>query len=399
VSSPSVGCIAPFYTSQKLYARAQPRYLWAMHADGVDLLPALHRLFGSSLPELSITKLKGDASTRSYYRLDRKDGGAPHRSLIAMRLPEDAQKPDEVSSAAASAGPPELPFIDVQRMLAARGLPVPRVLVDDTPGRVLLLDDLGDETFEARLRSSPQSEWPARYAEAATLLARMHEACEPPQPAESIAFRRTFDRTLLRWELDHFREWGIEAIHGPLEPADRAALDACFDRITDRILELPRGFVHRDYQSRNLMWAPRDGAAPQLTVIDFQDALIGPQAYDLVALLNDSYVALDAELQRATVLAYAKARGFGDAQTDALLTGFSLVAVQRKLKDAGRFVFIDRIRGNPGFLPHYPQSLRYAGRALAATGDRELQALLERLVPGFPDATKVPDADTASAGS
>jgi aminoglycoside/choline kinase family phosphotransferase len=381
-----------------------------MQADGVDLLPALHRLFGAALPPLTITKLKGDASTRSYYRLERTDGQpatqsaathttAPHRSLIAMRLPEDALVPDEVSNTAANGGPPELPFVDVQRMLAARRLPVPAVLVDDTPGRVLLLDDLGDETFEARLRKEPESAWPERYTEAAELLARMHEACEPPQPAESVAFRRAFDRTLLRWELDHFREWGLEAIHGPLVPADRKALDACFDRITDCILELPQGFVHRDYQSRNLMWVPRDGGTPELTIIDFQDALLGPQAYDLVALLNDSYVALDAPLQRAAVLAYAKARGFDEAQTQALFTGFSLVAVQRKLKDAGRFVFIDRVRGNPSFLTHYPQSLVYAGRALAASGDNELRILLERLVPGFPDATKVPPIATGSARS
>lgn len=367
-----------------------------MQADGVDLLPALHRLYGSALPELSITKLKGDASTRSYYRIERGDGRAPHRSIIAMRLPEDALVPDEISNAAASAGPPELPFIDVQRMLAKRGLPVPELLVDDTRGRVLLLEDLGDETFEARLRKEPDA-WPTLYAEAARLLARMHVACEPPRPAESVAFRRTFDRTLLRWELDHFREWGLEAIHGPLAPEDRRALDAGFDRITDRILALPQGFVHRDYQSRNLMWGERAIGEPELVIIDFQDALRGPQAYDLVALLNDSYVELDAELQRATVLAYATARGFDRAKTDELLAGFSLVAVQRKLKDAGRFVFIDRVRGNPSFLEHYPQSLRYAGRALRATGDTELATLLERLVPGFPDATKVPPVATGSA--
>jgi aminoglycoside/choline kinase family phosphotransferase len=367
-----------------------------MHADGVDLSPALHRLFGPTLPALALTKLRGDASTRSYYRLERQDGTGPHRTLIAMRLPEDTGVADELSNAAAGSGPAVLPFVDVQRMLAARGLPVPEVLVDDTNGRVLLLEDLSDETFEARLRREPEGRWPALYAEAARLLARMHEACEPPRPEESIAFRRTFDRALLRGELDHFREWGLEALHGTLAPVDRRALDACFDRVCDRILALPQGFVHRDYQSRNLMWTPR-AQGPQLTIIDFQDALRGPQAYDLVALLNDSYVVLSAELQRATVLAYAAARSFDAEQTEALLAGFQLVGVQRKLKDAGRFVFIDRVRGNPRFLPHYPESLRYAGRALRATGDAELEALLVRLVPGFPDHTAVPPVATGSA--
>jgi aminoglycoside/choline kinase family phosphotransferase len=363
-----------------------------LHADGVDLQPALARLFGGAIPELTITKLRGDASTRSYYRIARKGDGAPS-SFVAMRLPEDALQSDEASG---SQAPSELPFVDVQRMLAKRALPVPRILVDDTRGRVLLLEDLGDETFEARLRSAGEARWPQLYAQAAQLLARMHEACAAGAPAESIAFRRVFDRALLRFELDHFREWGLEAVHGPLAANDRALLDATFERLCDRILELPSGFVHRDYQSRNLMWVKREDAADELVIIDFQDALLGPLPYDLVALLNDSYVALDAALQEATVRVYAQARHMNDAETSALLAGFQLVAAQRKLKDAGRFVFIDRVRGNPSFLAHYPQSLRYAARALGALGERELLALLTRLIPGFPENPATPTPDTGS---
>lgn len=374
-----------------------------LHADGVDLKPALMRLFGEPLPELRITKLRGDASTRSYYRLELTRGPVTFvgqrvadlghtdtlSSFIAMRLPEDVLRADEASGLDQ---PTELPFIDVQRMLARRGLPVPRVLVDDTQGRVLLLDDLGDQTFEARLRETPRAQWTALYAQAADLLARMHAECAVPVRDESIAFRRTFDRTLLRWELDHFREWGLEAVHGSLSARDRATLDASFDRLCDRILEQPVGFVHRDYQSRNLMWSP------ELTIIDFQDALIGPYPYDLVALLNDSYVELSAEEQQATVMRYAQARGLDERATAALFSGFHLVAVQRKLKDTGRFVFIDRVRGNPDFLVHYPQSLRYAARALDAVGDRALTDLLSRLIPGFPNDAAVPTAKTAKTG-
>jgi aminoglycoside/choline kinase family phosphotransferase len=80
------------------------------------------------------------------------------------------------------------------------------------------------------------------------------------------------------------------------------------------------------------------------------------------------------------------------AATRALHAAFWRVAAQRKLKDAGRFVFIDRVRGNPDFLQFYPQSLRYAGRALRALGQRELLELLERRLPGFPDQAFVPEA-------
>jgi aminoglycoside/choline kinase family phosphotransferase len=359
-----------------------------MHADDVDLGPALARLYGSADPPVRLTKLKGGASSRSYYRLEWIGAQGPAtgpRSLVVMRLPSDALGSDEVDR---GLRPTELPFIDVQRMLATRGVPVSRVYVDDTSHRVLLLEDLGDETFEARLEKTPTSRWEEPYGAAIDLLADMHRACAGGAPSESIAFRRSFDRALLRSEFDHFREWGLEALGGELPPAERATLDRIFDSITAELIALPQGFVHRDYQSRNLMWA----GARRLTVIDFQDALLGPAPYDLVALLCDSYVALPQSLQEAMLARYATKLGLDAQATAQLIAGFWLMAIQRKLKDAGRFVFIDRQRGNPDFLRFYPQSMRYVGRALRVAGQTELFQLLERYLDGFPDSSPVPRA-------
>jgi N-acetylmuramate 1-kinase len=356
----------------------------AMDADGVDLGPALRRLYGTDVLDAALTKLKGDASSRSYYRLQLAAGARVEgpRSIVAMRLPEDAMRSDE---AAGSDRPSELPFVEVQRMLAARGIPVPAIWVDDTAGRVLLLEDLGDETFGDRLARSPRAGWPELYGQAIDLLARMHQACADGQPEHGLPFRRRFERELLRWELDHFREWGLEALVGALPTAERAVLDRAFDAWTEALLALPTGFVHRDYQSRNLMWAPRG-----LVVIDFQDALQGPLPYDLVALLCDSYVALELELQRELIARYVGARSWAASELPGFERAFWTVAVQRKLKDAGRFVFIDRVRRNPDFLPHYPQSVRYAGRALRWLGRDDLLEQLGRLLPGFPDDLGVP---------
>jgi N-acetylmuramate 1-kinase len=368
-----------------------------MHADDVDLGPALARLYGTGKgtgdPPVKLTKLKGDASSRSYYRLEWTGAQAPPRgprSLVVMRLPKDALVSDEADGAR----PTELPFIDVQRMLAGRGVPVPEVYVDDTAHRVLLLEDLGDETFEARLRATPADRWNEPYGVAIDLLSDMHRACAGGAPSESIAFRRSFDRALLRWEFDHFREWGLEALAGELPAAERATLDRIADRLTDRLVALPQGFVHRDYQSRNLMWVE----AKRLMVIDFQDALLGPAAYDLVALLCDSYVALPQPLQEAMLGRYAARSGLDARSTEQLALGFWQIAIQRKLKDAGRFVFIDRKRGNPDFLRSYPQSMRYVGRALQVTGETELFQLLQRHLEGFPDSCPIPDAMSRGQG-
>ena len=138
-----------------------------------------------------------------------------------MRLPENPLGSDERNG---SRSADRAAFIDVQRMLQARGVPSRVIHVDDTAGRVLLLEDLGDETFEQRLLATPRARWHELYAQAVDLLARMHGVCAGGQPAESIAFRRRFERELLRSELDHFREWGLEALTGSLpQPSARSS--------------------------------------------------------------------------------------------------------------------------------------------------------------------------------
>src|SRR5205823_7257256 len=119
---------------------------------------------------------------------------------------------------------------------------------------------------------------------------------------------RAFDEDLYDWELHHFREWGLEAWSGQKPTADeRGQLDANFRRISRELAAAPRGFTHRDYQSRNLML--KDG---ELVVIDFQDALQGPRQYDLVALLRDSYVELERPFVEDMLKRYLKAIGGGD---------------------------------------------------------------------------------------
>jgi hypothetical protein len=153
------------------------------------------------------------------------------------------------------------------------------------------------------------------------------------------------------------------------------------ERLARRIAGWERVFVHRDYQSRNLMVRP--GGA--LCWIDFQDALLGPRVYDLVALLNDSYQSFDRPFVEARLDDYARARGLGAADRAALGREFDVVTVQRKLKDAGRFVYIDRVKGNPSFTKFVEPTIakvRSSLERLTDDGDmRALAALLGRLLP------------------
>ena len=337
---------------------------------------ALREVFGT-IPPFECAQFAADASTRRYHRLRFEDRP---ETLVVMDLPENFMASDELLG---GEPPKELPFLEVARLLESAGIDIPKIHAVDLESRVLLLEDLGDLRFEDWVKGADEASFIARYELAVALVADLHDRLESP-PEDSIVMKRRMDRSLLRWELDHFREYGLEALSGPLKDEDRAALDADFDRLAEALDALPIGFVHRDVQSRNLMVRP-DG---RLSLIDFQDAMRGPYIYDLVALLADSYIEMDRKTRLSLVDSYARRRGF---DLEALRRDFDLQTVQRKLKDAGRFVFIDRVRGNPSFLKHFGSSLKLVGEALEALP--EYAALSERLsalIEGFPNAVPQP---------
>jgi N-acetylmuramate 1-kinase len=317
-----------------------------------------------------IRQLKGDASNRSYYRV----GTAP--SHVVMVMPKDALKKSE--EATQGEPPKELPFVNVHRYLTMLGVRVPKILRYDEDEAMMVLEDLGDVTFEASLTPQNREEM---YTRAVKLLAKMRAEAEQKPDASCLAFTRAFDEQLYDWELHHFREYGMEIWSGKKPTsAERQKLDEIFRGVAKQLAAAPRGFTHRDYQSRNLMIV-----GDELVVIDFQDALQGPRQYDLVALLRDSYVELEPEFVRKMLDRYR--------ETFESLTGekiaaepfndfFDLLTVQRKLKDAGRFEYIHRVKGNPGFLVSIPASLRYVKNALDRRKDlAPLREIVAKYVP------------------
>lgn len=371
---------------------------------------ALARLFNeSAAQQAELENLGGHASLRIYWRVTVPEDFvdlAPRgeSSLMAMVLPQDADpaESEEGMSSDASA-PDELPFVNVQRYLESIDVPVPDIdAVDDDLG-VLLLEDLGDETFEdavleaaADLEEEPEARYASvneLYHDALDVLLDFQEKVlrSKADPSygdddECIAFDREFDVELLRWELDHYLEWGLEERLDEAEIAPhREVLDEQFDRLVDDLRDLLDMLVLRDFQSRNLM--RKDD---QWTIIDFQDALIGPFSYDLVALLRDSYIELDDKRVRELVDYYidqGQKRGLpwcGDP--DAVWRAFNLQTVQRKLKDAGRFVYIDRVKDNPDFLEYYDTSIGYVESALEQLpGWSELLETLRAVEPSMSD--------------
>jgi aminoglycoside/choline kinase family phosphotransferase len=336
---------------------------------------AIGKLVEAFAPSSSWSEIAmpGGASTRKYFRVSIQAAGpvaGPMRAqttAVAMFVPEGG-KPEEIHKGAHAA---RWPFLEVRDLLSARGIDVPKVFVDASEDGWLLIEDLGDDTLANFLLRQPQ-EKESVYTRAVTDLANAQKALAE-LPADSIVGTRAFDADLLRWEIDHFREWGVEGRGIALTAEDRVAFDGIAERLSKRIADLSRGFTHRDYQSRNLM--VRENGS--LVWIDFQDALLGPRVYDLVALLNDSYQEFDRAFVEARLAEYAAARGLSAKESRAVVLEFDLVTVQRKLKDAGRFVFIDKVKNNRSFLKFVTPTIRKVRTALSRLrdGDKDMAAL------------------------
>jgi len=342
------------------------------HVHELDL-SALAPLVARAFPGNAIVRceaMPGGASTRRYFRVSLTRGTA-----VAMFVPEGAKAGEIDKEHTALA---RWPFLEVRDLLFSRGIDVPSVYGEDTSRGWLLLEDLGDQTLATFLHSHP-GEREALYRRAVADLARAQEALAT-LPEGNVVASRVFDEELLSWEIHHFREWALEARGVVLSSDDRALYASIAERLARRIAAWPRTFVHRDYQSRNLMVR----ADRRLCWVDFQDALLGPRVYDLVALLNDSYQQFGVDFVSARLNDYARERSLDAAERAALGREFDLVTVQRKLKDAGRFVFIDRVRGNPSFLRFVEPTIEKARASLARLRDdpdmRTLEDLLSRLL-------------------
>jgi N-acetylmuramate 1-kinase len=328
-----------------------------------DLKDLVTRTTGSA--PISIEPMPGGASTRKFFRVKMLD-----RSSVAMFVP-DLTHSDEIDKGGKLR---RWPYLEVRDLLDARGVRVPALVADGTERGWTVVEDLGDQTVAEHLLGHPGRK-EVIYQTAVRDLARAQRALAE-LPEDSIVRTRAFDYDLLRWEIEHFREWALDALDRPLEAAARAAFDAVGDRLATRVAQLPRGFVHRDYQSRNLMVIEASEERVRLAWVDFQDALLGPMVYDLVALLNDSYQEFDRAFVERRLSEFAAERGLEPSQSGDLLRQFDLVTVQRKLKDAGRFVFIDRVKKDPSYLRFVEPTLKKVRASIERlAGDADMQEL------------------------
>lgn len=356
--------------------------------DPMLIATTLRTRLGYSSELTDMVSLPGDASNRRYFRLHLK--GSLASSLILMQLadPEGFKASEEAVSGGTEVS--ELPFLNVLRPLAKVGVSVPTLHFFDEVAGLLYLEDFGDVTLFHACEEGGESVIHQLYPKAIDALVQMHLRLKPETGDRCLAFSRSFDVPLLMWEFEHFLEYGIWERHNkkPMCADHEKVFRETFTFMAEFIANQPMVFTHRDYHSRNLMV---DGN--RLGVIDFQDALMGPATYDLASLLRDSYIALDENVIDEMIDRYIKGMcaGLDQKTQEAMLLSdpvafrrlFDFTSIQRNLKAAGRFVYIDRVKGNSKFLADVPRTLGYVRRNLEMYP--ELEPLRVALTPYVPE--------------
>jgi aminoglycoside/choline kinase family phosphotransferase len=291
--------------------------------------------------DADILPLAGDASFRRYFRVVE-----PTRRAVLMDAPPPHEDPR--------------PFIAIAEWLTTRGFPAPAILGSDLDQGLVLLEDFGDERLRETVDAEPDREL-ALYGAAVDLLVelRTHAAADVPP----------YDRAVLHREADLLAEWYCPAVG---VAADQAGYTAAWDAVFDAVLTGPRVTVLRDYHAENLMLT--DGG---FGLLDFQDALAGHPAYDLVSLLQDARRDVSEAVEAAMLARYHAATG-ADDRFD---TAYRILGAQRNAKIIGIFTRLWKRDGKPRYATLCPRVWGYLERDLAHPDLAPVKAWFDAHIP------------------
>jgi aminoglycoside/choline kinase family phosphotransferase len=311
--------------------------------DGVDIRARIEQfVVEHGLHGARVVPLTGDASDRRYFRLLRPNGES---QVLAVH-------PGAIDFEA-------MPFVKVARLFGRLPVPVPAILTHSDALGIIALQDLGDVTLQAHLGAASPAEHKALYRQSVALIDALQRRGAEMQSSDYPPYGIAFDVDKLMWELEFFAKNFLEGYRGiTMSAAARQGLSEEFAAVAAELAAEPRVLCHRDYHSRNLML--HEG---ELYIIDFQDARMGPETYDLVSLLRDSYVDLtedDVDDLIAFFLALRRRAGAAQPEDDEeFRRRFDLMAVQRNLKALGTFGFQTISRRNPVYIQYIPRTLNY----------------------------------------
>ncbi len=335
---------------------------------------------GFAAPSTRIDYLQGDASVRAYARASRADG----TSALVMDWPRQPDGPpirdglpySRIAHLAEDVGP----FIEVGEALRGAGFSAPEIYAADRENGFLVLEDLGSGVFGTELANgkSQRALW-----QAATDVLVALRGVDLPGP-DSAYTPPAYDVRAMTIETELVIDWAWPAIHGVPAPDEaREAFAAAWRPLLTDMSDEKRGWVLRDYHSPNLISLPDREGIRRVGLIDFQDAVAGPAAYDLVSLLQDARLDVPADLERELLDYYCECvRGHepGFDET-AFRYAYAVLGAQRNTKILGIFARLAKRDHKPQYLAHLPRIWGYLDRNLQHPELSSLKAWYEAAFP------------------
>jgi N-acetylmuramate 1-kinase len=303
-----------------------------MHNRQNALYRWLEQLYGPAA-SFTLIPLKGDASFRRYFRLYHQD-----LRQVIMDAPPDKEDLEA--------------FLAIANLLSRSGIRIPQIHAFDKVQGFAILEDFGDTLLLDQLCLQTAYKL---YPAAIKTLIRMQDYL-----TSDLKQLPSFDKPFILAELNLFREWFIHLYLGiQLTSKEETLLHQTFDWLSNEISQQPQIFIHRDYQSRNIMLLPNDEDI-ELGIIDFQDAMQGPITYDLVSLLKDCYI----QWPREQVIGwlsdfYQQAPIAKQYSLPDFIRAFDFCGLQRHLKVLGVFCRLHLRDKKANYLPDLPLTLHY----------------------------------------
>jgi tRNA threonylcarbamoyl adenosine modification protein YjeE len=332
----------------------------------VERLQALREfLDGAGFADARRQRMAGDASTRSYARLARNDG-----FVILMNSPK---RPDghaiydgKPYSAAVHLAEDVKPFVAIANGLRERGFSAPAIHHADLDAGFLITEDFGSASF---VEGDPPAPIAERYQAATDMLVALHREALPetlplaPQITYSIP---AFDTDALLVEVGLMPEWYMPDRDAALTDSLRVEFVAMWRELLAKPAASAKTWVMRDFHSPNLIWLDARADFAKVGIIDFQDAVLGPAAYDLVSLLQDARIDVPEALELAMLTRYIKARLASDEAFDPAVFAelYAIMSAQRNTRLLGVFSRLNRRDGKPQYLKHQPRIWTYLNRSL-----------------------------------
>jgi aminoglycoside/choline kinase family phosphotransferase len=307
--------------------------------------------------DADIRPLAGDASFRRYHRVQRNGSRA-----ILMDAPPERED--------------VRPFVRMARHLLDLGLTAPAILAADEAAGLLLLEDFGDDTFTRLLAAGADEA--ALYQLAVDVLIHLHRLrpeASLPRKLPAYDARRLLDEALL------LTDWYMPAVFGrPTDQIARHDYVVAWQEALAPVLAEPTTLVLRDFHVDNLMRLSGRSGLAACGLLDFQDAVAGPAAYDLMSLLEDARRDVSPELQAEMLTRYRS--GLDEVDWSSFERAFAVLAAQRHAKVIGIFTRLCRRDGKPAYLVHIPRVWRLLQRALESRALAPVARWLERHLPG-----------------